>query len=74
MGEGHKDKAGASASLLTQPKPHRTPLEDAQEESHQHWLLQDEGRVQTGGDEFLQTHCRLQRGVGVASNSQFPIG
>ena len=69
MGEGQQDKASVPTSVFTKPQPHRTPLENAQEESHQHGILQDEGGVQASGDEFLRTHRRLQRRVGVASNS-----
>ena len=74
MGEGYENKASVPTSVLTKPQPHRTPLENAPEESHQHRILQNEGGVQASGDEFLRTHRRLQRRVGVASNSQFPIG
>ena len=74
MGEGHQDKASVPTSVFTKPQPHRTPLENAPEESHQHRILQNEGGVQASGDEFLRTHRRLQRRVRVASNSQFPIG
>ena len=59
---------------LTKPQPHRTPLENALEESRQHLVLRNESGVHACGDEFLRAHRRLQRRVGVASNSQFPIG
>lgn len=59
---------------LTKPQPHRTPLENALEESRQHLVLRNESGVQACGDEFLRAHRRLQGRVGVASNSQFPIG
>ena len=74
MGEGYENKASVPTSVFTKPQPHRTPLENAPEESHQHRILQNEGGVQASGDEFLRTHRRLQRRVRVASNSQFPIG
>ena len=74
MGEGFEDKASVPTSVFAKPQPHRTPLEKAPEESHQHQILQNEGGVQASGDEFLRTHRRLQRRVRVASNSQFPIG
>ena len=74
MGEGYENKASVPTSVFTKPQPHRTPLENAPQESHQHRILQNEGGVQASGDEFLRTHRRLQRRVRVASNSQFPIG
>lgn len=74
MGEGFEDKASDPTSVFAKPQPHRTPLEKAPEESHQHRILQSERRVQASGDEFLRTHRRLQRRVEAASNSQFPIG
>ena len=69
MGEGQQDKASVPTSVFTKPQPHRTSLENAQEESHQYEILQDEEGVQACGDEFLRTHRRLQRRVGVAFNS-----
>ena len=73
-----EDVLGLEQSLLvkhlTKPQPHRTALENALEESRQHRVLWNERGAQTCGDEFLRTHRRLQRRVGVASNSQFPIG
>ena len=45
MGEGHQDKASVPTSIFTKPQPHRTPLENAPEESHQHRILQNEGGV-----------------------------
>ena len=74
MGEGYENKASVPTSVFTKPQPHRTPLENAPEESHQHRILQNEGGVQASGDEFLRTHRRLQRRVEAASNYQFPIG
>ena len=74
MGEGHQYKEIVPTSVFTKPQHHLTPEENAPEESHQHGVLQNEGGVQASGDEFLRTHRRLQRRVGVASNSQFPIG
>ena len=74
MGEGHQDKASVPTSVFTKPQPHRTPLENALEESRQHLVLRNESGVHACGDEFLRAHRRLQGRVGVASNSQFPIG
>ena len=74
MGEGFEDKASVPTSVFAKPQPHRTPLENAPEESYQHGILQNEGGVQASGDEFLRTHRRIQRRVEAASNSQFPIG
>lgn len=73
-----EDVLGIEQSLLvkhlTKPQPHRTPLENALEESRQHLVLRNESGVHACGDEFLRAHRRLQGRVGVASSSQFPIG
>jgi hypothetical protein len=45
MGEGFEDKASVPTSVFAKPQPHRTPLEKAPEESHQHRILQSERRV-----------------------------
>ena len=56
MGEGHENKANVPTSVFTKPQPHRTPLENALEESHQHGILQNEEGVQASSDDIFRTH------------------
>jgi hypothetical protein len=54
MGEGFEDKASVPTSVFAKPQPHRTPLEKAPEESHQHRILQSERRFRRAVTNFFE--------------------